>query len=465
MDASSHQGARGLGARQYGAFAGAAVLALAGFALGDYALLAWAGAAVLACLGVALLNPRWGVLATALLGLASSGYLLKQKISPSGPSICNVSERINCDVVNSSPASELFGLPIALYGVGFFLGVALATAARPSPSTRLYQTVGVFALVGSVYSLYLGYESAQIGAVCAMCLTIYACNFLLVGTAFAAAPGESGALLQDLPRMGSSTAFFAVAATFVVTVLFGQTFVTTASSRIEAMSRPRDPAAPRPPPDQVAATVSYVDPRGEVALEGDEPLLGKPDARFQIVEFADFGCPHCAQAFPLLHQVVEQNPDVALRFRVFPLSGACNPALQGQDRLEVCRAAMAAQCAHQQGKFWEFAGLVFANQRYLAQDVDGLLAEVAKATALDFEKFAACMGDEGTLREVTEDAIAGARLQLPGTPAFFVKGVRGDGYIETCAGPEGVMQAIAAARDGVTLPPPTATTCDDGHGH
>jgi protein-disulfide isomerase len=348
--------------------------------------------------------------------------------------------------------------------VGFFLGVALATFATPSPSTRLYQTVGVFSLVGSVYSLYLGYESSQIGAVCAMCLTIYACCFLLAGTAFVAAPRESGPLFADLPKIGSSTAFFTLAATFVLTVLFGQTFVSTPSQRIEAMAR-RDPDAPPPRPEQVAETVSYVAPRGEVALEGDEPLLGKPDARFQIVEFADFGCPHCAQAFPLLHQVVERNPDVSLRFRVFPLSGACNPALEGQERMEVCRAAMATQCANKQGKFWDYAGLVFANQRYLAQDADALLAEAAKASALDFDQFAACMSDPATLQEVTKDAVAGARLRLPGTPAFFVKGVQGDGYVEICTGPEGVMQAIAAARDGVQLPPPEAGACDDGHGH
>jgi uncharacterized membrane protein len=331
--------------KQYGAFVAAAVIGLAGFALGPYGQLAWYGAVVLVCLGVALQSPRWGLLATSLVGLGASGYLLRQKVAPSGPSICNVDAYINCDVVNTSAASVLFGLPIGLYGVGFFLGVALATFMKPGPGTRLFQTVGLFSLLGSIYALYLGYESVQIGALCPLCLTIYACCFLLAGTSFAATPSETGAPLEDVQKVTSSTAFLAISATFVISVLLGQSFVSTPGTRIDELSRPSDPAAPRAAPAEVAETIGYGRPRGEVALEGDEPLLGKADARFQIVEYADFGCGHCAQAFPMLHQIVEKNPDVALRFRAFPLSGACNPALQGQDRLEVCRAAMATVCA------------------------------------------------------------------------------------------------------------------------
>jgi protein-disulfide isomerase/uncharacterized membrane protein len=446
---------------RYGAFVLAGVAALAGLALGDYAGLAWAAAAVLACLGVTLQSPRWGVFATGLVGAAASAYLFYEKIDASAAAICNIDAKINCSVVNSSAASMIAGLPIAVLGMGFFGGVAVAAATlSPSKTTRLYQPVAAAGAVGVLYSAWLGYQTWLLGAVCFFCLTIYACTALLVLAGVRGAKEEVGALGEGLGELPKSSAWLTIAGVFAVVVLLGQSWWASNAPQDAAAllggPKPGPGARPAPPPSGADLASAYVS-RVDVPLEGDEPVLGNPNGRIQIVEYADFLCPHCAQAFPLMHQLVESNPEIGLRFRAFPLTGECNPVTAPGNHPERCRAAMAAQCATDQGRFWEYAGLLFANQQQMSEE---LIATAAAQLGLDLPRFSQCLQDPRTLEQVQRDGVSGGQLQLYGTPAFFVKGLTpGGGWAESCSGPLGVIQLLKAVEAGETVPPAAAPTC------
>lgn len=461
-------------AKQYGAFVAAAVVGLSGFALGDYAMLAWLGAAVLVALGVVLQSPRWGLLAAAVVGFGCSLYLFTRKIDPSGTSICSVSATIDCDVVNGSAASEVFGLPIALLGMGFFLGVVIAALLKPSRAARLFQTTGLLAVVGCLYALFLAFTSWQIGAVCPMCMAIYASTSLLLLASVLGLRQEDGALLDGLDQVVRSRTLLVEAATLVAVVLLGQLWYRSIDQRsssdkvIDALAvQTPDPheqqeqheQAPQPArTDDIASQLAgtYVVPRGTVALEGDEPVLGDPNAPYTVVEYACFGCPHCAVASKQLHDLVLEEPSIQVRFRSFPLSNECNPGAARGGRPEVCRAAMAAQCANQEGKFWEYSGLVFANQHQLG---DELLAAVASQVGLEFGKFSECMSNPAVLEQVQRDAVSGGALQLVGTPSMFLKGILGDQWVEVCQGTGGVLALVRAHEAGVSMPPAAAGMC------
>lgn len=446
-------------ARQYGAFVLAGAAALAGFALGDYAGLAWAAAAVLACLGVVLQQARWGVFATGLLGAAASAYLFYEKIDASAAAICNIDAKINCSVVNGSAASMLFGFPIALLGTGFFLGVATAAALGvPSRSARLYQAVAGFGGVGLVYSAYLGYQAWLLGAVCFFCLTIYACTALLVVAGARGVTEEVPSLGDSLAELPRSSAWLTITGVFVVVVLLGQSYWSGHAPQDAAALLAKPPPKPGgPAPGPAADLAAAYASRSDVPLEGDEPLLGNPNGKIQIVEYADFLCPHCAQAFPIMHQIVESNPEIGLRFRVFPLTGECNPVTAPGNHPERCRAAMAAQCASDQGKFWDYAGMLFANQHQMSEE---LFAAAAAQLGLDLDRFSACLQDPRTLEQVQRDGLSGGQLQIYGTPSFYVKGVTPDGgWAESCTGPLGVIQLLKAVEAGQPVPPPAAPTC------
>jgi predicted DsbA family dithiol-disulfide isomerase len=143
---------------------------------------------------------------------------------------------------------------------------------------------------------------------------------------------------------------------------------------------------------------------------GDDPSKGPADAAVTIVEFSDFQCPACAQATPTVKRLLEQFPGkVRLVFRDFPL--AMHP--------EAPKAAEAAGCAAEQGKFWEMHDRLFANQSALKPPD---LKKHAAELGLDAPKFDACLdsGKQAAAQKV--DLEEGRKLGVGGTPTFFVNG-------------------------------------------
>jgi protein-disulfide isomerase len=151
-------------------------------------------------------------------------------------------------------------------------------------------------------------------------------------------------------------------------------------------------------------------PRSEVAIPADAPGLGPRDARVTIVEFSDYQCPYCRHAEPTVEQVLAQyEGKVRFVHRDFPLDG--HP--------RALPAAQAARCAGEQGKFWEYHRALLGAAGDLG---DADLKQRAASLALDPGRFATCLSSgrhERTVRQGLED---GVRLDVTGTPTFFVNG-------------------------------------------
>jgi protein-disulfide isomerase len=150
-------------------------------------------------------------------------------------------------------------------------------------------------------------------------------------------------------------------------------------------------------------------PRVQVDADGF-PAKGPADAPVTIVEFSDFQCPFCARVVPTLEQVKEKYGDkVRLVYRHFPLGMHPNAP----------KAAEAAMCAEEQGKFWEMHDLMFEEQQQLA--VADLKAK-AERLELDTDQFNQCLDSGKYKAEVQADMQAGQRAGVTGTPAMFING-------------------------------------------
>ncbi|MDP3918688.1 MAG: DsbA family protein [Nanoarchaeota archaeon] len=162
----------------------------------------------------------------------------------------------------------------------------------------------------------------------------------------------------------------------------------------------------------------------EIDIEGD-PVKGDLDkAKVVIVEFSDFQCPFCGRATPTIEALVEKyGDDIAIVFKDFPLGFHENAQ----------NAAEAAECADEQGLFWEYHDVLFDNQGAL--DQDSLIA-YADDVGLDVEEFTTCLNSGAMEDEVSEDYNAGVEAGVRGTPAFFVNGVLISG-----AQPQSVFEA------------------------
>ena len=150
--------------------------------------------------------------------------------------------------------------------------------------------------------------------------------------------------------------------------------------------------------------------RVQVSTDG-APVRGATDAPVTIVEFSDFECPFCKQTHPTLKQLLERYPGkVRLAYRDFPLD-----SIHPQAR----RAAEAARCASDQGKFWEYHDVLFTQSPQLALED---LRRYAGQVGLDITKFDGCLAAGVHKTTVQRDLDEGNRLGITGTPAFFING-------------------------------------------
>ncbi len=138
---------------------------------------------------------------------------------------------------------------------------------------------------------------------------------------------------------------------------------------------------------------------------------GPKDAPVTIVEFSDFQCPYCSRVVGTLKEVVRRYPkQVRLAYRDFPIA-SLHPKAH--------KAAEAARCAGEQGKFWEFHDRLFESQAQAAiEDFKRFAGELK----LDSKRFAACLDSGKYAAAVQADVKEGTRLGITGTPTFFING-------------------------------------------
>lgn len=147
-----------------------------------------------------------------------------------------------------------------------------------------------------------------------------------------------------------------------------------------------------------------------VAVEAVGPSLGTAGAPVTIIAFSDYECPFCKRAEPAVKSVVEAYGDkVRLFYREFPLP----------NHRHAQKAAEAALCAHDQGKYWQMQDKLFANQDDLEVP---RLKDYARSVGLDGARFDGCL-DSGAKADAIEASMrAGEEAGVSGTPSFFING-------------------------------------------
>jgi len=181
------------------------------------------------------------------------------------------------------------------------------------------------------------------------------------------------------------------------------------------------PTAQQPGPSRSPQVAGDQAIFADVKIEANDPVLGDPKAPVTMVEFSDFQCPYCKQyhdtTFSRLKQTYIDTGKVKYVYKDFPLS-QLHPRAQA--------SAEAAQCAHEQGKFWEYGDILFKNQQALA---DENLKQYAVDLKLDTKAFDACYSSGKYRADIAGDQQAGIAAQVTGTPGFAINGQRLDGAL------------------------------------
>ena len=151
----------------------------------------------------------------------------------------------------------------------------------------------------------------------------------------------------------------------------------------------------------------------------DDPMLGDPDAPLSIVEFSNFQCKFClrfhSDTLPLLKTQYIDTGKVNLVYRDFPIS---------KIYLNSMPAALASECANEQGKFWEYHDVLFENQEVWRQNKSDqaiiTFKQFANTLNLNQEKFDSCLDSDKYLDEINSDVDDGNSYAVSGVPTFFI---------------------------------------------
>ncbi len=194
----------------------------------------------------------------------------------------------------------------------------------------------------------------------------------------------------------------------------------------------------QPSANQPANNQPVAAPSPKITLTAADHLKGAKNAQVIIVEYSDFQCPYCKKHYPTMLQVMkEYGNKVALVYRHFPLSFHANAQI----------SAEGSECASEQGKFWEFADILFTKGQ---GDGTGLtppdLEQYAKDLGLNSTQFDNCLANKKYASVVNADQASGSAAGVDGTPANII--LKKDGTTQLISGAvpfETLKAAIDAA--------------------
>jgi uncharacterized membrane protein/predicted DsbA family dithiol-disulfide isomerase len=368
------------------------------------------------------------VLVFALLGFGASiasSYVHYQLLKDSTyASVCDINAMLSCTEVYSSPYSMMFGVPVAILGVLWFVLILLLVATTGRAKQKVQENLAgyVFALstLALAAVLYLAYSSFFVlRLACIFCTLTYVAviGIFIVSGAATAFPMTTlpGRAMRDLRALLAAPAALTPALLF----LGGAAAVLAFFPREHA--GPALPISTEAPP---ADTSSTADPRSEFERWYDSlPRVDLPipreGAAVLIVKFNDYQCPPCRMTFFDYKKVLAKYADRSVRFvtRDFPLDSECNATVKGTFHESGCEAAVAVRLARRRGKAEELENWLFTNQSTLTPDVVRAAArDVAGVTDFDAEY-------AKTVEDVKKDIALGMSLKVNSTPTFFINNV------------------------------------------
>lgn len=361
-----------------------------------------------------------------LIGIGISSYLVYhhyQLINGDAGfgSFCSINTTIDCDAVNASVYSEVLGIPLATWGLSYYLfALVLSMVGWRNAFARREATLVLFpfTILSAIAAIAtMSVTFLVLKKFCIMCSSMQLIQLITLVTTWLAVRDvtSQSTLKHEVSQMQRNriTKF-----AMIGIALLALTHLLASQLKKEM------------PYDENLFITSLREQPVLPVEAGDSPRMGfqGEGAPLQLIEFADFQCPSCAMAARQMHRLVKAYGDrVQLVFKNFPLDPTCNPHITRRIHDYACYAAKTAHCAGKQGHFAEMYEKLFANQKDLSvNNIEHWAAELG----LDKAQLETCMAAPETLTAIQKDADQANSLGLEATPTFFANGRKVQGIID-----------------------------------
>ncbi len=362
---------------------------------------------------------RISITLLALIGIALSIELCivyyNANFNPqAAPSICAISETMNCDSVAKTAYSQFFGVPLALWGLCFYLFVLFLNFVDKLQNIKFLGFLKVFknqtsyifclSLFSFIISMILAAISViKINSICIFCFMTYFIDLVIALVAKNWGNGVFFELKNSVVDFIEAIKVRRYAFWFVLLLLLAASILTYTSVSYVLMP-------------QVAKKMQIINSFKEFNNQVYKNEIGDRNAPVVIKEYMDFNCQACFMANLYLHRLVSEMENVKVVQLNVPFEKSCHPSLPGEGHKNSCLKSKYAYAALKQNKYWEMAIILFEDDTNSEQDI----IDKARLADFDIKKLTSDARGDEVKKEIEEIVQKADSDGVEGTPTFFV---------------------------------------------
>lgn len=332
-------------------------------------------------------------------------------------SFCSINDFIDCDGAARSILAQFWGIPLAYWGLFFYVTVLFLTFVDKLKNVKIFGFLKVFknpmsyiAFLGTVafvVSMVLaGMSLFKINKLCILCLITYFIDLAIALTAFGAKPKQFVQAMKDT-FVDFIAGVKSYPKTFVVLLIMATSFLCYSGITDNFV-----PHIKKHKSIMKYRKITY----NPYRVTGNE--LGDTNGTVVIELYSDYVCPLCYIHNIMLHQAVKELSNVKIVHHNLPFDKECNPYININMHPGACYMSRAAIASRNQGKYWGMSSLLYENQPQKEEDLLKLVDELG----MDKAKFLKDMEAESTYKEIEDEVSKANEMGLDATPTMFVNG-------------------------------------------
>lgn len=330
------------------------------------------------------------------------------------PSICAISDKMDCDGVARTSYSQFFGVPLSLWGVLLYLFFLFMTFVDKIQNVKGFGLLKVFknpssyifciAALSFVISMILGCISVfKIDSICIFCFMTYFVDLLIA----IVAKTKGISIIQEVKTSFSDfiealkdkkNVFWFVLAVLLFTSCL---VYTTLSNKLTP---------------QIAKQMQFKQYFKLYDSNVDGNAIGPKDADVVINEYMDFNCGGCFFSQLYLHRVVSEFENVKVIQNILPLEKECNHNMKHEGHKNSCLKARYALAAAKQNLYWQMADILFNE----VPNTEKEIIEQARLLNFDIKKLKEDANSEEIKKEIQETIKNADAQEITGTPTFVI---------------------------------------------
>jgi protein-disulfide isomerase/uncharacterized membrane protein len=342
----------------------------------------------------------------------------------------------SCANVTKSRYAALFGIPLAVYGIFFYLvtlwtacAFAFAPESMRKPAAVLLFWVTLLGVVEAIVLLVVTLTAVK--ALCPLCLLTYMFNLLLWAAAGVFLIRSRYNPLRPMSTANPASApigspLWVAAASVVLIIVSAAAGVTRDANAY--LIRSKAQYIRKYNAREVQRTVDLFARQAAEDIDPSAlPTHGDPSAPVTIIEFSDFLCPYCAHTADLMNQLAAANPGVQVRFVNFPLDITCNRFMRNRMHRGACDLALGAICAAEQGLLDAYQHAAFGMR--LNDPTPEDLRNIVALSGVSEPEFGQCLGKPGTLATLQRQIAQAHQYDITSTPTLYINKKRVTGRL------------------------------------